>query len=461
MARTAVLDRPGERTAAASAPEATEQRARWRLATLVVAFIVATVGTALGLRGHAMWFDELQAWNIARSAHSLGDLYGHLRYEGHPIVWYLPLFALTRVTGNPHTMQVLQWAIATATFALLLFRSPFSVPIRIMVVAGYFFAFEYGVITRSYGLSAFLAVLAAILLARPRPAWWPAAAVLVVMAWTSLPGAVLAVAYVAAVAVSSRARLRWSLAVGIAAVAAALSCVPPSDFSDSFAPGLAADASRFGTGIAIRAASATAGIWRGLVPIPASIGERNSNLLDGVSGAIWIEAALSLLLFLVILGALRPFPFARRLWWIGSLAYVGFFVAVIRPEQSRYAGFVFLLFLSCAWLAIAPPATNPPPPRPLIGDDRLSACSSHLSSPPRSSPRSRSTPPPPKRRSRATRDWRRQSTPHTSTTRSSPARTGTGPRSAVSSTGRSTRSPATNGSAPSRMTSARSTASSD
>ena len=60
-----------------------------------------------------MWFDELQAWNIARASHSLGDLYTNLRYEGHPILWYLPLYALTRFTGNPHSMQVVQWAVAT------------------------------------------------------------------------------------------------------------------------------------------------------------------------------------------------------------------------------------------------------------------------------------------------------------------------------------------------------------
>ena len=37
-------------------------------------FHTASVVTALGLRAHAMWFDELQAWNIARASHSLGDL---------------------------------------------------------------------------------------------------------------------------------------------------------------------------------------------------------------------------------------------------------------------------------------------------------------------------------------------------------------------------------------------------
>ena len=71
-----------------------------------------------------------------------------------------------------------------------------------------------------------------------------------------------------------------------------------------------------------------------------------------------MEAALGVVLFLVILRAFRPFPIARRLWWIGSLGYVVFFISVMRPEQSRYAGFLFLLFLSCAWFAVAPPSAE-------------------------------------------------------------------------------------------------------
>jgi hypothetical protein len=327
-------------------------------AVLVVAFAIASTVTALGLRGHAMWFDELQAWNIARASHSIGDLYAHLRYEGHPIAWYLLLYGLTRFTGNPHAMQVLQWVIATATFAVVLFRAPFSIPMRVGIVAGYYFAFEYGVISRSYGLSALLALLAVMLLARRRPAWVAGAVVLGLLAWTSLPGAVLAVAVAAAVFLTDRARRGWSALIGLLALAAAATCVPPSNFS-SFAPGLAGDASKFGSGPGVQLASAIGGAWRGLVPIPASVGEWNSNLLDGVPGAVWIEAALALLLFVVVYRALCGNGFARRLWWVGSLGYVVFFVIVILPEQARYAGFPFLLFVACAWFAVAPPGETP------------------------------------------------------------------------------------------------------
>src|SRR5262249_46129987 len=145
MAQAGVLTRPttvGDHPG----PLAGVARPAPRRGLLLVLLATFSVITAIGLRGHAMWFDELHAWNIARASHSVGDLSQNLRYEGHPILWYLPLFAITRFSGDPHAMQLLQWAIATGTIALVLFRAPFSVPVRVAVLAGYCFAFEYGVI---------------------------------------------------------------------------------------------------------------------------------------------------------------------------------------------------------------------------------------------------------------------------------------------------------------------------
>ena len=331
---------------------------RSRRGLLLGILTVASLVTALGLRAHAMWFDELQAWNIARASHSLGDLYTNLRYEGHPILWYLPLYALTRFTGNPHSMQVVQWAVATGTFALVLFRAPFSVPMRVAVIAGYCFAFEYGVITRSYGLSALLVIAALVLLGRSRPSWVWGGTMLVLLAWTSLPGAVLAIAIAVAVAWIFRTHFVFVGTVLVAAAVSAYTCIPPSDFS-SFAPGLGGAASKFGAGAPVHLASAVAGAWRGLIPIPASVGEWNSNVLDRFPGGVWLEALLAVGLFVVILRAFRDSEFSRALWWIGSLGYATFFVIVMLPEQARYAGFPFLLFLACAWLSYSPPEREP------------------------------------------------------------------------------------------------------
>src|SRR5436309_3371576 len=84
-----------------------------------------------------------------------------------------------------------------------------------------------------------VAVVAALaLLGRPVPAWWGAGVVLVVLAWTSLPGAVLAIGIAAAVAWTCRNHIKFALLVTVGSLASAITCVPPSDFS-SFAPGLA------------------------------------------------------------------------------------------------------------------------------------------------------------------------------------------------------------------------------
>ena len=272
----------------------------------VAVFVAATGLLAYGLARHVMWFDELQAWNIARASHSIGGLYRNLRYEGHPIAWYLALYALTRVTGDPRAMQLLELAIVAGSFALVLFRAPFSVPVRVLIVAGYCLGFEYGVISRGYGLGVLALLLVLVALARPRPAWGLALAAVTLLAWTSLAGAVLTVALAGAVALDpgprSAPRRRFVLGGLLVATASALTCLPPSDFH-AFTPSLGNFATIGGSGVT-RFVDATTGIWRGLIPIPARLGGWNSQLLDRLPAAPWLQALASVVLFALVLAAL-------------------------------------------------------------------------------------------------------------------------------------------------------------
>ena len=360
---TATSTRPGEQTALKPSPafaEATAPPSRRGL--LVGVFVVVAVVSAVCIHQHSMWFDELQAWNIARASHSLPDLFSNLRYEGHPPLWYLPLFALTRFTGDPVAMQVAGWLIVLAVDAIVLFRSPFPVPARIALVAGYFFAFEYSVITRSYGLGMLLLVTALALLGRPRPRWLLVSVMLALLAWSSLAGAVLAGAIASSVAlmwwrdrsrVASRGALACAAATVVSCGFAVLVCIPPSDFH-SFSIGIPNSArdylepSRF--------AGAVAGTWRGLVPVPATVGQWNTNVVDQWPGGIWLQAALALALVVPVARALRPYAFAFALWIVGTVAYVAFSIVVVLPDRTHYAGEFFLLFMACAWLAYAPPS---------------------------------------------------------------------------------------------------------
>ncbi len=330
---------------------------------LLAAVFVAAAGLlGYALARHVMWFDELQAWNIARASHSLGALAHNLRYEGHPLGWYLALYTLTRFTGDPRAMQVLEFLIVVGSFALILFRSPFSVAVRVTLVAGYAVSFEYGIISRGYGLGVLALLLVLVALARPRPAWGAAFAAATLLAWTSLAGAVVAVALAGAVALDRERRgsRRFVLGTLLVATGSALTCLPPSDFH-AFTPSLGNFATVGSRGVT-RFVDATTGIWRGLVPLPARLGGWNSQLLDRLPAAPWLEAAASIGLFALILTALPPRSIGRRLWCLGAAATWVFFLVVVLPDEARYAGVVFLVLLAAVWLAAAPlgrPAAAP------------------------------------------------------------------------------------------------------
>jgi hypothetical protein len=333
--------------------------------TLVAVLIVAVGLTAFGLARHAMWFDELQAWNLARASRSLPDLLHHLRYEGHPPAWYLVLYGLSRVTGDPRAMQAAELVIVAATYAVVLFASPFSKPMRFALLAGYTISFEYGVMSRGYGLGVLSLVVTLALLGRPRPRWGWALVSAVVLAATSLAGAVVALALAAAVAGGAagrggrrppnrgRDRRRFVVGTGVAAVAAAVVCVPPSDFH-AFTPSVGSVSTIGATGW-VRLLTAATGTWRGLVPIPSRLGAWNSQFLDRLPAAAWVEAGLSVAVVALMAGALRRFRTARRLWLLGSVGSFVFFAVVVLPDQARYAGTTFLVFLGAAWWAFAPP----------------------------------------------------------------------------------------------------------
>jgi hypothetical protein len=107
---------------------------------------------------HAMWRDEMQAWLIARDSPTLAALFQHLRYEGHPALWYLLLMPLTRISRDPVLMQGLQLTIAAVSLAIVLWRAPLTWVERALFPFGYFVLYEYGVKSRSYVLGFLLMV---------------------------------------------------------------------------------------------------------------------------------------------------------------------------------------------------------------------------------------------------------------------------------------------------------------
>ena len=88
-------------------------------------FIFLILG-ALNASRHEMWRDEIQAWLLAKDSSSPVQLLKNLKYEGHPGVWHLSLFPLSRITPSPIAMQPFHLIIACLSVYLFLRFSPFT-----------------------------------------------------------------------------------------------------------------------------------------------------------------------------------------------------------------------------------------------------------------------------------------------------------------------------------------------
>src|SRR5215472_14769662 len=118
----------------------------WLTLTLYAALIASI------LPYYKPWADEAQSWQLAGYA-SLKDVFlTHLRHEGHPGLWHLLLYLCRHLHMTYTGLHWATGALAVATAALLIFRSPFPFIIRAALPFTFFLAFQYAVVARSYVL---------------------------------------------------------------------------------------------------------------------------------------------------------------------------------------------------------------------------------------------------------------------------------------------------------------------
>jgi len=112
---------------------------------------------------HEPWFDEAQAWQIARCASLKEILFVVPHYEGHPAFWQLILLIPAKL-GMPYepTLKTIGGIIIMAAAYLLLFKSPFKRWFKLLVPFTFFFFYQYGIIVRPYSLLLIFVMLAAI-----------------------------------------------------------------------------------------------------------------------------------------------------------------------------------------------------------------------------------------------------------------------------------------------------------
>lgn len=128
----------------------------------IIVFSFFCILTLAGALNHELWFDEAEAWVIARD-NSTSELWTALKSEGHPFLWYLllKLFALTGLSVD--ILPLISWAITSVTSAVIILKAPFGRTLKYLTIFSSGFLFFNCVISRVYCLILLLLVLIAVL----------------------------------------------------------------------------------------------------------------------------------------------------------------------------------------------------------------------------------------------------------------------------------------------------------
>jgi len=141
---------------------------------------------------HEPWFDEAQAWQIARCLSLRELLFTIPHYEGHPPLWYLILLLPAKL-GAPFELglKTVGLLLSAASAGLLLFRSRLPRVARLLLPFSFFFFYQYGVIVRPYGLMLLLMLLMGQTFPRRNERPWRFTLLMMLLCLTSAYGIVI------------------------------------------------------------------------------------------------------------------------------------------------------------------------------------------------------------------------------------------------------------------------------
>ena len=345
---------------------------------------------------HEMWRDELQAWLIARDAGSIVDVFERLKYEGHPALWYVCLYALAKLTWSPVIMQVFHVMVAGATVFLFVWQAPFTRLQKALYPFGYFALFEYAVLSRNYAPGILLITVACVLFPRRFTAFVWIGAVLALAAQTSVHALIIVIALAVGLAgeyilrrqailadpsVSERRIMAGfglmlvgivAFAVMVGAWARALDLVghrptsptqvtqingpdpapliepsgaPPDEPASNQAAPWA------GGGRWSRLERATTAVTRSFLPVPnLAIWFWNHNVLEGRPLFKRVELGVSCFIIAWCFLVLTRSPMALITYVTGLAGLLSLF-AFVYFGYLRHQGFVFVLFVTAVWIS--------------------------------------------------------------------------------------------------------------
>ncbi|EDY20802.1 hypothetical protein CfE428DRAFT_1999 [Chthoniobacter flavus Ellin428] len=181
-----------------------------RIATVTM-LVVLAIAAILLVPKHEPWFDEVQAWFLARDASVWDILWKYARYEGSTSLWHLLLTIPAKAGAPAMTLNFVSAALAVIGGALLLFRSPFPPLLRLLLPVTYFFFYQYGIVARNYALLMPLLWLVAVVYPARFTHPWRYVVMLIIVTQVSLHAAWMGGSLMVCFLWEAWHRMRWSI----------------------------------------------------------------------------------------------------------------------------------------------------------------------------------------------------------------------------------------------------------
>jgi hypothetical protein len=315
-----------------------------------IIFFLFIVGLSL-VFFHEYWRDETQSYLTVRNSHSLSELFFNSRYDGHPSLWFLFLYAIKFISPTIGMIKILHLVFAGITGWLILRFSTFSILQKILLIFGYFFFYEYAFIARNYAQGVLFIMLFCTFYPKRHesPLFIMLLAVFVV-------GAMLSNFYSFFIGLSLFGLLAYEflffrqpntpvwpsiISLGIMASAMMLFIVdtrPPSDYGYAQSWNMQMDVGRIG--------AAFANLWKSFVPIPKlTIQFWNKSIFgDNILTAL---LGLFLLPVIVFLCARKK---TARLFIVFIIGLIFTFSYFKFSGYIRHNGHMFIGFIAMLWM---------------------------------------------------------------------------------------------------------------
>lgn len=320
-------------------------------------FLAYLALTFFALCHHEMWGDEIHSWNIAKASGSISALISHRRYEGHPPVWYIILWTISKFTHNLFYVQLAHFIIISLAIFLFLFYSSFALPAKLLTPFGYYFIFEYAVISRNYAIAVLVAFAICVLLTSKYKHWQLVYYLLLLLLVNTHLFALLLAASIHLYFLlrkgeenAKRKTIAVHVLAGLVVVLVGLYFIrPPSDSASAYhfwIDRISLSQTAVDTHAALSA----------FVPLPAwwEYHSWNTEFILALHGAVpmlkFVSPLLSLLLIFLGAAVLRKSKKSLILFLTNFLSTS--IIGLIFPLSSeRYVGFIFISFVVALWLA--------------------------------------------------------------------------------------------------------------